>query len=64
MPLPVAGLMQAIKATGAQRVIVTHGQVGVMVRWLQQNGLEAGAFQTEYGIEEDDTQPEPVVINA
>ncbi|MFT5589052.1 MAG: putative mRNA 3-end processing factor [Bradyrhizobium sp.] len=58
------GLMQAIKATGAQRVIVTHGQVGVMVRWLQQNGLEAGAFQTEYGIEEDDAQAEPVVINA
>jgi putative mRNA 3-end processing factor len=24
-----------------------------MVRWLQQNGLDAGAFQTEYGSEED-----------
>jgi putative mRNA 3-end processing factor len=22
-----------------------------MVRWLQQNGLEAGAFETEYGDE-------------
>ncbi len=47
------GLMQAIKATGAQRIMVTHGQVGVMVRWLQQSGLEAGAFDTEYGTEED-----------
>ena len=41
--------MSAIAATEASRVIVTHGQVGVMVRWLQQNGLEAGAFNTEYG---------------
>ena len=43
------GLMSAIAATQASRVIVTHGQVGVMVRWLEQNGLEAGAFNTEYG---------------
>ncbi|MDB5773607.1 MAG: procession exonuclease-like protein, partial [Burkholderia sp.] len=43
------GLMQAIKATEAPRVIVTHGQIPAMVRWLQQNGLDAGAFQTEYG---------------
>jgi putative mRNA 3-end processing factor len=45
--------MQAIKATEAPRVIVTHGQIPAMVRWLQQNGLDAGAFQTEYGSEED-----------
>jgi putative mRNA 3-end processing factor len=24
-----------------------------MVRWLQQNGLDAGAFDTEYGGEEE-----------
>lgn len=45
------GLMQAIGATGAQRVIVTHGYEAVMVRWLQQQGLQAGAFRTEYGDE-------------
>lgn len=45
------GLMQAISATGAQRVIVTHGYEAVMVRWLLQQGLEAGAFRTEYGDE-------------
>ncbi|WP_151631993.1 ligase-associated DNA damage response exonuclease [Noviherbaspirillum aerium] len=55
------GLMQAIGATGAERVIVTHGQVPVMVRWLRQNGLDAGAFDTEYGDEEDNgsTAEEP-----
>lgn len=47
------GLQRAIRATGAQRVIVTHGYEAVMVRWLREQGLEAGAFETEYGAEED-----------
>ena len=47
------GLMQAIQASGAARVIVTHGQIPTMVRWLQQTGLQAGAFDTEYGAEEE-----------
>jgi putative mRNA 3-end processing factor len=42
------GLQAAIAATGAERVIVTHGQVSVMVRWLAERGLDAGAFATEY----------------
>jgi putative mRNA 3-end processing factor len=45
------GLQRAIAATGARRVIVTHGYEAVMVRWLVQQGLEAGAFKTEYGDE-------------
>ena len=51
------GLMQAIQATGAQRVMVTHGQVGTMVRWLAQSGYDAGAFATEYGDEDDEAVP-------
>ncbi|GAB4038803.1 MAG: ligase-associated DNA damage response exonuclease [Rubrivivax sp.] len=51
------GLQQAIAATGASRVIVTHGYEAVMVRWLQQQGLEAGSFRTEYG----DEAPEETV---
>lgn len=43
------GLQRAIGATGAERVIVTHGYEAVMVRWLQQRGLQAGSFATEYG---------------
>ena len=43
------GLMGAIAATGAQRVIVTHGSVPVMVRHLREQGLEAESFDTEYG---------------
>ncbi len=43
------GLQRAIAATGAQRVIVTHGYVPVMVRWLREQGLQAEAFETEFG---------------
>jgi putative mRNA 3-end processing factor len=45
------GLHSAIAATQASRVIVTHGSVPVMVRYLQEKGLQAGSFQTEYGDE-------------
>ncbi len=48
------GLQQAITATGAERVLVTHGSVATMVRWLREQGLQAEAFKTEYGDEEDE----------
>ena len=48
------GLMSAIKATEAQQIIVTHGSIPTMVRWLCQNGLDAKGFDTEYGDEEED----------
>jgi putative mRNA 3-end processing factor len=46
------GLQNAITAAGAERVIVTHGFEAVMVRWLQQQGLQAGSFKTEFGADE------------
>ena len=45
-----------IRETGAERVIVTHGYEAVMVRWLTEQGLEASAFETEYG-DNDDEDP-------
>jgi putative mRNA 3-end processing factor len=50
------GLQRAIAATGAQRVIVTHGYEAVMVRWLAGQGLQAGAFRTEYDDERHDAE--------
>lgn len=41
------GLLQAIRASTAQRVLLTHGQVPVMVRVLNELGLEAGALDAE-----------------
>ena len=43
------GLLRAIAATQAQRVIVTHGDAAVLLRWLREQGLDAGSFTTAYG---------------
>jgi putative mRNA 3-end processing factor len=47
------GLNMAIKASQASTVYVTHGYVPVMVRWLQEQGLEALSFETKFGEDED-----------
>ena len=47
------GLQRAIAATGAGRVIVTHGYEAPLVRWLDQQGLRAGHFDTGHGGEGD-----------
>ena len=53
------GLMSAIGATRAQRVIVTHGSIPVMVRYLGEQGLQAGSFETEYGGDAVEADVEP-----
>jgi putative mRNA 3-end processing factor len=47
------GLNAAIRASSASTVYVTHGYVPVMVRWLQEQGLEALSFETKFGEDED-----------
>jgi putative mRNA 3-end processing factor len=47
------GLAQAIKASGAEQIILTHGYVPIMVRWLQEQGYQARSFATEFGVEDD-----------
>ncbi len=49
------GLNAAIKATGAERVFVTHGYTSVFRRWLESQGYDAGIVETEYGTDDDDT---------
>ncbi|AYQ27450.1 MULTISPECIES: ligase-associated DNA damage response exonuclease [unclassified Polaromonas] len=64
------GLQSAIAGTGAERVMVTHGSVAVLVRWLTENGLQAEGFKTEYGDEDVSdkaataAQPEPAAAPA
>jgi putative mRNA 3-end processing factor len=48
------GLHQAIDATRATRVLVTHGDVPVMVRALRERGLDASSLRTEFGTERED----------
>lgn len=52
------GLNAAIDATGAHRIIVTHGQVPIIVRWLNERGLQAQAFETEFD-DEGENEPAP-----
>jgi putative mRNA 3-end processing factor len=58
------GLLEAISATGAPRVIVTHGYVEPLVRWLAEQGLQSGAFKTAYGDDEDVKEAEDAVPEA
>lgn len=51
------GLLQAIAATGAEHIRVTHGSVAPLVRWLSEQGLDAQALHTEYGAEDEASDP-------
>ena len=42
------GLTQAIAATGAERVYVTHGYTEIFTRWLSEQGYEARIVPTEF----------------
>jgi putative mRNA 3-end processing factor len=42
------GLNDAIRATGAERVFVTHGYTGPFRRWLADQGYDAHVVSTEY----------------
>lgn len=42
------GLLEAIAASGAERVLLTHGQTSVLARWLSEQGLSASALRTDY----------------
>lgn len=50
------GLMQAIKATGAEKVFVTHGFQSAFSRYLNEQGIEAAEVKTEFGTEEEEAQ--------
>jgi len=52
-------LLAAIDATGAERVWVTHGFTGAVVRWLQERGLDASAVQTRFEGDVDDDAAGP-----
>jgi putative mRNA 3-end processing factor len=42
------GLLAAIDATGAERILLTHGYSSVVARWLQAQGKDAGTLVTGY----------------
>jgi putative mRNA 3-end processing factor len=50
------GLLDAIAATRAERVWVTHGFTSVVVRWLREHGVEARAVSTRFEGERDEPE--------
>jgi putative mRNA 3-end processing factor len=48
-------LLRAIEATGAGRILVTHGYRFPLVRWLREGGLDAQAVETQFAAEHDET---------
>ena len=52
-------LLDAIAATGAARVLVTHGFTHTVARYLQERGIDAATIATRWEGERDDVPPEP-----
>ena len=52
------GLNAAIKATGAEKVFVTHGYTSQFSRYLAEQGYDAGIVTTDYGGESLDAPEE------
>jgi putative mRNA 3-end processing factor len=52
------GLILAVEAAGAERVLATHGFTGPLTRYLQERGFDARALQTAYGEEDEAPPPE------
>ncbi len=47
-------LLQVVAATGAERVLVTHGYVAPIVRWLREQGTDAYGLDTHFGEETEE----------
>jgi putative mRNA 3-end processing factor len=52
------GLLEAIGATGAERIFVTHGYTEIFSKYLREQGYDAQVVRTDYGAEEDDDGPQ------
>jgi putative mRNA 3-end processing factor len=50
------GLISAIRATGATRILATHGFTDPLVRWLNENGWQAEALATRFGEDTEDIE--------
>ena len=52
------GLIETIKATGAEHVWVTHGYTAVMARWLREQGYDAYIVETRFNDDLEDADVE------
>ncbi|KAA2240438.1 ligase-associated DNA damage response exonuclease [Chitinophaga agrisoli] len=50
-----SGLLQSVKATGAEKVFTTHGFSSAFARYLTENGIPATEVKTEFGNEDEES---------
>lgn len=55
------GLLEAIQASGATRVLATHGFASILARWLTDHGIDAGVIATRFG-DEEAAEPDNEVV--
>lgn len=58
------GLLESIKATGAEKIICTHGYSDIFSRYLREQGYDARTEETQYGEDEDAGSQETEVAPA
>lgn len=58
------GLLESINATGAEKVICTHGYSDIFSRYLREQGYDARTEETQYGDEEDAESKETAAAKA
>lgn len=49
------GLLDTIRATGAEEICVTHGYTTVLVHYLQEQGYNARTLATHFEYEDEET---------
>jgi putative mRNA 3-end processing factor len=51
-------LLSTIEATGAERVLVTHGYTEILSRYLRERGYDSSTIATHFEYEEDESEQE------
>jgi putative mRNA 3-end processing factor len=57
------GLLEAVKATGAECVYATHGFQSAFSRYLTEQGIEGKEVKTEYGVDDEGAKETDEQIN-
>ena len=58
------GLLESISATGAEKIICTHGYTDIFSKYLRQMGYDARTERTQYGEEEEPAAEMALKANA
>ncbi len=58
------GLLDSIKATGAEKIICTHGYTDIFSRYLREQGYDARTEETQYGEDETASENEVELIQS